>query len=169
MNILVNAYNIWKDTWKISKKAKTNWNVNILLVINILKWQISEILFPHFHHISLSIYLYMYPYISCIRKYIHIYIYIYTCTKFVYITIYITIKKVNIWEYLRPLTLPIQSNFFYSKNFVLTVALLWCKILRLYVLSYWTSTLEKLFFLVKSLQNWGYNNFSNRNASVTKL
>ena len=75
-----------------------------------------------------------------------IYIYIYTSTKFVYITIYITIKKVNIWEYLRPLTLPIQSNFFYSKNFVLTVALIWCEILRLYVLSYWTSTLEKLFF-----------------------
>ena len=91
LNILVNAYNIWKDTWKISKKAKTNWNVNILLVINILKWQISEILFPHFHHISLSIYLYMYPYISCIRKYIHIYIYIY---------IYIYMYKVCIYNYI---------------------------------------------------------------------
>ena len=29
--------------------------------------------------------------------------------------------------------------------------------------------LKKLFFLVKSLYNWGYNNFSHRNVRVTKL
>ena len=52
----------------------------------------------------------------------------------------------------------------------------WCKISSSYLVpvpSYWTWTKttsqKKVFFLVKSLWNWDYDNFSHRNAGVTKL
>ena len=58
----------------------------------------------------------------------------------------------------------------------LILLLHWCKISRLYLVpvqNYWTriKTIpqQKLLFLIKSPHNWGYKNFSQRNAKVTKL
>ena len=63
---------------------------------------------------------------------------------------------------------------FYKRS-ILILLPHWCKISRPHLMlvpSYWTwtkSTPQKIILRVKCLWNWGYDNFSHRNARVTKF
>ena len=67
-----------------------------------------------------------------------------------------------------------SCNFYKSENcwiLVLTLLPHCSKISRPHLIpvpNYWTWSKTIPLFLVKSLENWGYDNFSHRNARVTK-
>ena len=77
-----------------------------------------------------------------------------------------------------PLQLLQTSELTHKTFWLLDLTLLphWCKVSSLDLVpvpNYWTPTKatpqKKRFFLVKSLWNWGCDNFSHRNSTVTKL